>query len=278
MWNLIVSADETAWEGTQRMKMDRARFGEYSGHESAAVDLTDPASRDFLERVYSVLMYEVGVPDPSGAVVRIGHLRGIQSHQGGYPLPDIHFRFREKGRITQQWIRDNAHRLDIDRWELCRTHWAVKDGELPQDLLREMSESLDQYDVVVSFAGEQREYVEAFVDRLASRGVDVFYDRLEEAHLWGKNLIEHFQRVYRDLGRYCVMFVSEEYADKVWTRHERRSALERALRDRHEYILPVRFDDVELEGLSNSIGYVSVDQYPPEALASLLLTKLGRHP
>jgi len=278
MWNLIVSADETAWEGEQRMKMLRGRFGEYSGDESTAVDLANPESRKFLEQVHTVLMYEVGVSDPPGDMVRIGHLRDIQADHAGHPLRDITFRFREKGRITHSWMEENAHRLGIDRWEFGRTHWAVKDGELPQDMLREMSETPDQYDVVVSFAGEQREYVEAFVDRLAGRGVDVFYDRLEEANLWGKNLIEHFQRVYRDLGRYCVMFVSKEYAEKVWTRHERRSALERALQERQEYILPVRFDDVELDGLSSAIGYVSVDQYPPDALASLLLTKLGRHP
>jgi hypothetical protein len=45
------------------------------------------------------------------------------------------------------------------------------------------------------------------------------------------------------------MFVSEAYASKAWTRHERRSALARALIEEGEYVLPARFDDTELLGL-----------------------------
>jgi len=107
MWNLIVSADETAWEGEQRMKMLRGRFGEYSGDESTAVDLANPESRKFLEQVHTVLMYEVGVSDPPGDMVRIGHLRDIQADHAGHPLRDITFRFREKGRITHSWMEEN---------------------------------------------------------------------------------------------------------------------------------------------------------------------------
>lgn len=278
MWNLIMSAGDTAWENDQRLEMMRSRFGEYSGDEYAAVDLANPESRRFLEQVHTVLMYEAGTDDPPGEIVRVGHLRDIRADLNGQPLRDITFRFKEVGRITRSWVHENAHRLGIPDWELNRTHWAVKDGELPQDMLRDLTETPAQYDVVVSFAGEQREYVEAFVNRLTDRGLDVFYDKLEEATLWGRDLVEHFQRVYRDQGRFCVMFISAEYAEKVWTRHERRSALERALQERHEYILPVKFDQTELDGLSGSIAYVSANEHDPESLASLLLTKLGRHP
>lgn len=278
MWNFIVSADGTAWEGKQRMKMLRERFGEYSGEELSAIDLTDPDGRRSLEQVQTVLMYEVGVDDPPGEIVRIGRLRDIQAEYPARSHQNITFRFHETGRITYSWIDNNIHRLGIDRWELSRTHWAVKDGDLPQDMFRGLVETPEQYDVVVSFAGEQRPYVEAFVKRLDERGLNVFYDKLDEATLWGKDLVEHFQRIYRDQGRFCVMFISEHYAAKVWTRHERRSALERALHERHEYILPVRFDGTELEGLSGSIAYVSAEDHGPESLASLLLTKLGRHP
>ncbi len=278
MWNLIMSAGETAWENDQRLTMSRSRFGEYCGDEFEAVDLANPASRKFLQQVHTVLMYEAGSEDPPGEIVRVGHLRDIRADRNGQPMADITFRFKEIGRTTRTWVHENAHRLSIPRFELNRTHWAVKDGELPQDMLRDLVETLAQYDLVVSFAGEQREYVEKFVDHLTERGIDVFYDKLEEATLWGKDLVEHFQRVYRDQGRFCVMFISTEYAAKVWTRHERRSALQRAIRERHEYILPVKFDHAELDGLSSSIAYVSANDHDPESLASLLLTKLGRHP
>ena len=45
-----------------------------------------------------------------------------------------------------------------------------------------------EYDVALSFAGEDREYVEAVASALQQAGVKVFYDQYEEVELWGKNL------------------------------------------------------------------------------------------
>jgi hypothetical protein len=44
------------------------------------------------------------------------------------------------------------------------------------------------YEVVLSFAGEEREYVEEVAQILAASGVLVFYDKFERATLWGKDL------------------------------------------------------------------------------------------
>jgi hypothetical protein len=66
--------------------------------------------------------------------------------------------------------------------------------------------------------------------------------------LWGKDLYEHLDWIYQKAARYCVLFASEAYANKVWTTHERRSAQARALQSNQEYVLPVRFDDTEIPG------------------------------
>ena len=50
-----------------------------------------------------------------------------------------------------------------------------------------------KYHVPLSFAGEDRAYVEKVATLLVSEGVSVFYDKFEEATLWGKNL--YTQRV-----------------------------------------------------------------------------------
>jgi hypothetical protein len=131
-----------------------------------------------------------------------------------------------------------------------------------------------KYDVCLSFAGEDREYVEAVASYLRAAGVAVFYDRYHESDLWGKNLYEHLSRVYRDEARYCVMFISQYYAAKLWTSHERRSAQERAFRESEEYILPVRFDDTEVPGLATTTGYLNIRSRSAEDLASLIVTKL----
>ena len=54
------------------------------------------------------------------------------------------------------------------------------------------------YDVAISFAGEQREEAEAIADCLKKNEVNVFYDGYEKAHLWGKDLYEHLSRRRRD--------------------------------------------------------------------------------
>lgn len=134
----------------------------------------------------------------------------------------------------------------------------------------------DKYEVVLSFAGEDRDYVEAVAEYLKEHDVRVFYDKYEEVTLWGKELPEHLDKVYRGSARYCVMFISKYYADKIWTSHERKSALARAIEEKEEYILPARFDDTEIPGLRPTIRYVNLSKKTPEALGEMILQKLGR--
>jgi hypothetical protein len=56
------------------------------------------------------------------------------------------------------------------------------------------------------------------------------------------------------------MFISADYAEKVWTRHERRSALARVIEEGGDYLLPARFDDTELPGLRPTTAYVDLRQ------------------
>jgi hypothetical protein len=132
-----------------------------------------------------------------------------------------------------------------------------------------------EYDVGLSFAGEQREYVKKVADKLQSRGVRVFFDDYAEAELWGKDLYSHLDEIYQHLCRYCILFASKEYADKVWTNHERRSMQARALAEKQEYILPARFDDTPIPGLRDTIHYIDLKRTSASDLADLALQKLG---
>lgn len=132
-----------------------------------------------------------------------------------------------------------------------------------------------EYDVCLSFAGEQREYVEEVAQQLRERGVRVFFDDFERAELWGKDLYEHLAYIYSRSAHYCVLFVSKEYAAKVWPSHERKNAQARALEDHGEYVLPARFDDTEVPGLRDTIKYENLDGVDPPTLADLIVEKLG---
>jgi hypothetical protein len=132
------------------------------------------------------------------------------------------------------------------------------------------------YDVALSFAGEDRSIADALAEGLTAAGLKVFYDGYERADLWGKDLYQHLQRVYRDSARYCVVLLSRHYAAKLWPRHELRQAQERAFRESREYILPVRIDNTEIPGISSTTGYISISEVPVPAIVELLVQKLKR--
>lgn len=130
------------------------------------------------------------------------------------------------------------------------------------------------YDVCLSFASEDRVYVRKVAARIQQLGVRVFFDEYEQVQLWGKDLYTHLDYVYRQAARYCVLFVSQHYARRVWTNHERRSAQARALTENQEYLLPARFDSTELAGLPPTVGYIDLRRRSPIRFAELLFEKL----
>jgi hypothetical protein len=134
----------------------------------------------------------------------------------------------------------------------------------------------DTYDVCLSFAGEQRDYVELIAKELKKAGLKVFYDQDEDIvpKLWGRDLGEYLDYIYRQASRFCLMFISTDYAEKEWTRHERRSALARVIEEGGDYLLPARFDDTELPGLRPTTGYLDLREIAPNTLVQYVLKKL----
>jgi hypothetical protein len=130
------------------------------------------------------------------------------------------------------------------------------------------------YDVALSFAGEDREYVERVAERLKALDVSVFYDSYEQASLWGTDLAEHLGKVYGKDSRFVVLFLSRHYASKAWPTHEKRFALGRQLSGVDGRILPVRFDETEIPGLPTTIGYLDLRVLTPEKLAELIRQKV----
>ncbi len=137
---------------------------------------------------------------------------------------------------------------------------------------------MKQYEVALSFSGAQREYVEQVARFLQARGVDVFYDEFESVMLWGKDGVEEFHEIYSERASYVVMFISEEYVAGDWPRHEKRSALSRAIRERREYILPVRFDNSVVPGLPDTTIFQSAGDWTPSELAAIICEKVGVDP
>src|SRR4249920_2386477 len=133
-----------------------------------------------------------------------------------------------------------------------------------------------QWDVALSFAGEHRDYVEQVARALQARGMRCFYDADEQIELWGKYLAEELPAIYGEQAAAVVVFVSAEYAARDWTRLERRAALNRAVRERREYVLLARFDDTPLPGLLSDLVAIDLRGRSPQQFAAMIADKLAR--
>jgi hypothetical protein len=131
------------------------------------------------------------------------------------------------------------------------------------------------FDVAISFASSEREHAEKLALILQDNGFSVFYDDFFPEYLWGKNLIDTFDEIYRKRARYCVIFVSKEYKERKWTNHERKSAQARALNEKgREYILPIKVDETELDGMPPTIGYMPLKK-GLDKISEILINKLN---
>jgi len=134
-----------------------------------------------------------------------------------------------------------------------------------------------KYDVAISFAGEDRPVAQQLAASLVLTGLNVFYDEYVQADLWGKDLYTHLSKVYKDESKYCLMLISKHYAKKQWTNHERRAAQARAFAESSEYILPLRLDDSEIEGVLDTTGYLDIRQFPVEKIVESLVIKVREY-
>jgi len=135
-----------------------------------------------------------------------------------------------------------------------------------------------EFDVSLSFAEEDRAFVDRVARHLKSKDIRLFYDKYAMVDTWGRNLYEHLDNIYQRKARYCVLFISKHYKAKLWTNHERESAQARAFRENEAYILPFRFDDTEIAGLRDTIAYLSVNKYNEKQLAEAIIKKISQIP
>lgn len=139
------------------------------------------------------------------------------------------------------------------------------------------SSSVTTYDLAFSFAGEQREYVEATKRACERLGLRVFYDRDLSNEWWGKNFIREQRRVYGSRTKYFVPFLSTEYLAKPIPMDEFSAAMMTDVRQGDGYVLPVLLGNVEVppDLLHPHVHYLRGDDYTPEELASQLQRRVG---
>ncbi|HXM32893.1 MAG TPA: toll/interleukin-1 receptor domain-containing protein [Chthoniobacterales bacterium] len=129
MFNILISANPTAWETDDVMRMELDRFKEYSDGPEAKSISPDHFGLVSLEGIPTLLMYERGTESVNADIVRYGYLHDI--NPAGKMLE---FQFDERGRFQRAVVDEFSDRLGLGRFEQNRTHWAVKSGDIPDGM------------------------------------------------------------------------------------------------------------------------------------------------
>lgn len=281
MFNLLVSFNEDAWDGKPwQIELGRC-VREYTDTAiTKRLGELDAASVDELKRLPCIFAYET----PNKKPPRFGVLRGITKRQGEvrieYELQPI------EPFLTAEALSDLSFELDIGKWELSRTHWAVKDVNLPKELrahgitlpawAREITKAVDisthSFDVALSFPGEVRPLVEQIALELERRigPNSYFYDNNFVSQLARPSLDTLLQDIYKNRSKLIVVFLSSDYQKKDWCGVEFRAIKEIILERDHKRIMFIRTDEGTVEGIFKTDGYVDARKFSASELASFI--------
>ena len=78
----------------------------------------------------------------------------------------------------------------------------------------------ENYDVALSFAGEDRAFAEHLRDALEDLGHAVFYDLAEQHRILGEDVEAYLGPIYKSGSRFVVPILGEMYGRKRWTLFE----------------------------------------------------------
>lgn len=280
MFNLFITFREGAFDSLA-YELERGRFGEYTSDAlMKRFGSFTPAAISKLKSLPCLFVYEAERGD-----ARIGHLTEIRERTGTI-LVEYEFDTNIPS-FPASKLSDLYMRLDIGRWEINRTHWAIKDEDLLKALAgaglipaseSEAPQRIEEmhFKVALSFPGEHREYVEKVARELQVRlpARSVFYDRAFTAQLARPNLDTLLQHIYAHNSDLVVVFLSENYEKKEWCGLEWRAVRELLKKKQDNSIMFMRFDHASVPGALSLDGYVDLSVYAPPEAAALILERV----
>ena len=135
---------------------------------------------------------------------------------------------------------------------------------------------MKNYEVALSFAGEQRLLVAAVAENLAAvLGQErVFYDRFHEAELARPNLDVHLQDIYHNQSRLVVVFLGTDYQSKEWCGLEWRAVRDLLKERSSEKIMLIRVDSGKVGGVLGIDGYLDARSRSSAEIADQILERL----
>lgn len=281
MYNLFVCGSKESWQG-EPWTIDASRcVNEYTDEAIIGqYGSLDPASIEALKRLPCIFAYEDAVKQNP----KFGVIRDVVKRQGQvrveYDLiPADPF-------LSYKDLSDMQFELDISKWEMNRTHWAVKGVSLAKELhargiflpnwTRTVAKAVDisahQFEVALSFPGEVRplaEEVARHLERLMGPNA-YFYDDNYVSQLARPSLDTFLQDIYRNRAKLIVVFLSAHYQTKNWCGIEFRAIRDIIAERKSQRIMFIRTDDGLVEGVFATDGYIDARRHGAAALAGFI--------
>jgi len=286
MYNLLVSSDEDAWNKNSYLFDEMSRcIREYT--DDAVIEKYGQFTKPQIEAIKNfpcIFAYENGCKkDP-----KFGKIHDIKEKKGQVKIQYEILELENFLKYTD--ITSMLFELDIYQWEMNRTHWAIKGVDLSKELslkgiyLPQWADNktgiIDitkhHFDVALSFAGENREYVKDVADHLSNMiGIhSYFYDSNYVAQLARPSLDNLLQDIYRNRSKLVVVFLCGDYEKKEWCGIEFRAIKEIIMEKQHEKIMFIKIGDGEVQGVFKIDGYIDGMNFTPNEVAEFIKERI----
>jgi hypothetical protein len=107
-----------------------------------------------------------------------------------------------------------------------------------------------EFDIALSFAGENRDLARIIASQLETLDCAVFFDELFEANFLGKTWSAKFKQIFQEQSRFVVCLLDHNHNTKIWPTFERECF---APRVPDEAVIPVYLDDTVFVGIPKDL-------------------------
>lgn len=293
MFNFLVSGDEDAWEGNSTTFQISRCVREYTDDAITKQygDL-DAKSVEFLLKLPAIFAYEKSVCKAP----KFGRLLGISRRTNRLEVRLDYELLTLPKFLTNDELWMMQSELDVTSWESSRTHWAVKDVDLTQELLRKgivlppqfahrnrvpaapvrIDITKHQFKVGFSFPGEYRGVVQAVAEDCAALlGPHAcFYDYNYQAQLAQPSIDILLQHIYAKQCGLLVVLIGKDYQRKEWPGIEWKAIRSILASRENSRIMYVRVDDGEVDGVFSQDGFIDARRFSPAQIAGFIVERV----
>jgi hypothetical protein len=134
-----------------------------------------------------------------------------------------------------------------------------------------------EYDIAISYAGEDLETASRLAEMLQEAGVSVYFSNARQARMVGERLEQVLSRIFGGGSLFVIALISGHYSEKDWPRFELQAARAEEKRRGGVVILPVLVAEAKLEELPSDKVYLDLRRISIEEAAAILVAKVKQN-